>query len=272
MSVLNLFPARVRFVNPDGTLTPVALRMLEVLVARVGGKLGDSGADVFADLDSSAGEIGLDVIAPQAVTEDSVAEQVVASTCCHCRAQIDIVNQPEAAPVDAALDFDLPSPITAEQIAGLGSMAEQNSDDIKVSGGSIDGVRIGATTPRAARVTTLQTDELYTVAKGAKFSGPATLAAALVATYSYEHPYTRYYIGDGTGYSFRFSRRSGGVTTDLATITDQGAAAFLGGFGCNGISAQPAFSVGGVATDLPTVITLANNMRSALINNGIAKN
>lgn len=48
MSVLNLFPARVRFVNPDGTLTPEALRMLELLVARVGGALGDNGADVFA--------------------------------------------------------------------------------------------------------------------------------------------------------------------------------------------------------------------------------
>lgn len=48
MSVLNLFPARVRFVNPDGTLTPEAVRMLEVLVVRVGGALGDNGADVFA--------------------------------------------------------------------------------------------------------------------------------------------------------------------------------------------------------------------------------
>ncbi|MGI4846168.1 MAG: hypothetical protein ACRYF7_23000 [Janthinobacterium lividum] len=48
MSVLNLFPARVRFVNPDGTLTPEAVRMLDVLVTRVGGALGDNGADVFA--------------------------------------------------------------------------------------------------------------------------------------------------------------------------------------------------------------------------------
>lgn len=48
MSALNLFPARVRFVNADGTLTPEALRMLEVLVQRVGGMLGDNGVDVFA--------------------------------------------------------------------------------------------------------------------------------------------------------------------------------------------------------------------------------
>jgi len=48
MSVLNLFPARIRWCNPDGTLTPQALRMLEVLVQRVGGTLGDVGTDMFA--------------------------------------------------------------------------------------------------------------------------------------------------------------------------------------------------------------------------------
>lgn len=51
MSFLNLFPARIRFVNADGTLTQEALRMLEVLVQRVGGALGDVGADVFAHAD-----------------------------------------------------------------------------------------------------------------------------------------------------------------------------------------------------------------------------
>lgn len=48
MSVLNLWPARIRWCNPDGTLTPEAVRMLEVLVNRVGGAVGDSGIDVFA--------------------------------------------------------------------------------------------------------------------------------------------------------------------------------------------------------------------------------
>ncbi|KFC61956.1 hypothetical protein [Massilia sp. LC238] len=48
MSILNLWPAHIRFVNADGTLTPEAVRMLEVLVTRVGGALGDNGADVFA--------------------------------------------------------------------------------------------------------------------------------------------------------------------------------------------------------------------------------
>lgn len=40
-------------------------------------------------------------------------------------------------------------------------------------------------------------------------------------------------------------------------------------FGCNGKSAQASVALGAAATDLPTVIALANNIRTALINNGI---
>jgi hypothetical protein len=39
---LNLFPARVAFTNPDGTLTPDALKSLAVLLQRVGGTSGTS--------------------------------------------------------------------------------------------------------------------------------------------------------------------------------------------------------------------------------------
>ena len=47
MTTLNLFPARIAFVNPDGTLTTEAYRALQVLFGRVGGALGDNGTDVF---------------------------------------------------------------------------------------------------------------------------------------------------------------------------------------------------------------------------------
>lgn len=39
---LNLFPARVAFVNQDGTLTPDALKALAILLQRVGGTSGTS--------------------------------------------------------------------------------------------------------------------------------------------------------------------------------------------------------------------------------------
>jgi len=49
-TALNLFPARIPFVNADGTLTPEAYRALQTLMERVGGPLGDNGVDVFGYL------------------------------------------------------------------------------------------------------------------------------------------------------------------------------------------------------------------------------
>jgi len=40
-------------------------------------------------------------------------------------------------------------------------------------------------------------------------------------------------------------------------------------FGCNGKAPQTSFALGAAATDLPTVIALANNLRTMSINNGI---
>ena len=45
----------------------------------------------------------------------------------------------------------------------------------------------------------------------------------------------------------------------------------VGAFGCNAAAAQAAYAVGNAATDLPTVVALANLLRTALLNNGIAK-
>lgn len=58
----------------------------------------------------------------------------------------------------------------------------------------------------------------------------------------------------------------GGV---LATTTAGNNFTVAGGFGCNTKAAQSAFALGVAATDLPTVITLANNLRTMAINNGM---
>ena len=74
MTTLNLFPARIAFVNPDGTLTAEAYRALTVLFARVGGPLGDNGVDVFGSVFGVANETGslstlqTDVVQPQSET------------------------------------------------------------------------------------------------------------------------------------------------------------------------------------------------------------
>ena len=66
-----------------------------------------------------------------------------------------------------------------------------------------------------------------------------------------------------------------GTTIDSVTIGGTaviipGTLGVTGGFGCNTKPAQVAYPVGAAATDLASVIALANNIRLALIANGIA--
>lgn len=56
MAALNLFPARVPFVDAQGRLTPEAYRALMALYDRVGGSFGDQGVDVFGDVVSASAE------------------------------------------------------------------------------------------------------------------------------------------------------------------------------------------------------------------------
>lgn len=74
---LFLFPARIRWSNADGTLTPEAYRALQALLDRVGGVIGDQGTDSFSDVNGDATLSSLnvaytDVTAPQVF--DQMAE------------------------------------------------------------------------------------------------------------------------------------------------------------------------------------------------------
>lgn len=61
------------------------------------------------------------------------------------------------------------------------------------------------------------------VAGGVQIEGSAVLAAAMsYGTFSLEYPSFREYIGDGTGYSRKWSKRVSSTTTDLMTLTDAG--------------------------------------------------
>lgn len=65
-----------------------------------------------------------------------------------------------------------------------------------------------------------------------------------------------------TAVPFSVSDGGNGLFTGTLSVT--------GAFGCNTKAPQTAYAVGAAATDLATVITLANNIRLALIANGIA--
>jgi hypothetical protein len=70
MTALSLFPARVKIARPDGTMTPEFYRALQALFERVGGSIGDMGADVFAPFLQTGMESVLGA-SPEAVTQQA---------------------------------------------------------------------------------------------------------------------------------------------------------------------------------------------------------
>ncbi len=109
-AALTAFPARIRFVNADGTLTPEALRMLELLVGRVGGTIGDLGDDVFAQPEAQhilAGDIAQPCPPPQVLGDVPVQPAPP------------VLGEPEMIMQQA--------PVRADQVHGLGTMATQNT-------------------------------------------------------------------------------------------------------------------------------------------------
>jgi hypothetical protein len=91
-TTLNLFPARIAFVNADGTLTAEAYRSLQTLMRRVGGQLGDTGIDVFADI-SASGAIASS--ATDTIYQSQVADQLlqdIVQTASEAAAPIEVVT------------------------------------------------------------------------------------------------------------------------------------------------------------------------------------
>lgn len=289
-------PARVpigQFTDDKGRTVGVLMtqefaRALSTLLVRVGGSSSYGIGDVLefaAGLESSAAQV-----AALQATVNELKAQLAASSSMNARLaalehQVAEVAQFAHAASPAPVDWEHPGKIGASA-ANSGKFttlaatakAQLNPKDanveLKPTGtglvqigpatlGAIDNMTVGATTPATGRFTFAR------VGAGLDFTGPATLAASMAATFSYEAPYTRFYVGDGTGYKFKFSKRTGGVTTDIVTIGDDQTLEVNGGFSCNGKPAQSAYAVGAGATDAATTQTLANNIRAALIANGI---
>lgn len=83
-------------------------------------------------------------------------------------------------------------------------------------------------------------------------------------------------VGDGATTPSKYIRSKGGnfewvdsgYANVIATLSDAGGLSVKAGFGCNTKTPQAAFALGAAATDLATVIVLANNLRTMAINNG----
>lgn len=255
-SKLNIFPARVAIgaVQPDGSvlMTQEFARALGDLMVRVGGANSLDMNEIVALLGAEStpaaavGQLAADV---RAVALEAVSRPDFSARVARLEQRVEDLAQLVVASGQAPTDWEHPGKIGA---------ATANSGKFT----TVD-------TSGAARVATLTVQTgLGAFNKGLSVNGPATLGATGTTQWSWETPIMRYFVGDGSGYSLRFTKRVGSVNTDLATFTDGGAATFLAGFGCNGKAAQTAYALGAAATDLASVITLANNLRTMSINNG----
>jgi hypothetical protein len=109
--------------------------------------------------------------------------------------------------------------VTAAALTTTGNtiLGDASTDTLNVGNGGL----VKDASGRVGIGTASPTQKLE-VGGGIYISGSATLGTAMAATLSYESAVSRYYIGDGTGYSWAFSKRSASTTTDLVTITDAG--------------------------------------------------
>lgn len=138
--------------------------------------------------------------------------------------------------------------------------------------GTMDNVVIGLNVPASGRFTTVNkltftqpaTGATFTLADGKTFTVSSTL------TLSATDGATLAIGGGGTLGTAAYTAAStyalvaGSSTQNFAA----NALTAAGAFGCNGKAAQASLALGAAATDLATVITLANNLRTMAINNG----
>ena len=104
--------------------------------------------------------------------------------------------------------------VTAGTANGVGYL---NGSKVLTSGSALtfDGTNLA--------IGTISPNQKLHVAGGIQISATAIIGASVAAgTFSYESPVLRAYVGDGSGYSWAFSKRASSVTTDLVTITDAG--------------------------------------------------
>jgi hypothetical protein len=146
------------------------------------------------------------------------------------------------------------------------TVAYDGSNKVEVSVSSAGAVTLNASGASAG----FSFSDLVTGAAGVKVSG----GSAAAQTITYDSTFgVRVAGGVGTNYDNGLWNRDGGsivvgVVANSLNVDFLGAISVTGAFGCNGATARTPHTLGAAATDLASVITLANNLRTMAINNG----
>lgn len=114
---------------------------------------------------------------------------------------------------------DIGSLITDANTNPKGTMAAQNANAVAITGGSAVGlssVGIGTASPQQK----LEVVGGLNIGFGSSTALPSSVGDTLTIINS--TPNKKIYFGDGSGYSLDFSRRVGGVSTDLISFKDSG--------------------------------------------------
>lgn len=153
----------------------------------------------------------------------------------------ELLDQLTSAPVQQAI----PGEDDTAPAVQIGTLGAQNADGVEITGGSVDGAPVGANAASTGRFTTVES----TVAPG---------TPPLIVDSATQVPNLN--VSALQGATWAAPAAIGGTTSASGKFTT---------FGTNGKTPQGSAALGAAATDLPTVITLANNIRAALIANGI---
>lgn len=252
MATLNLFPARASIgtANVAGIevpvyMTPEFFRAISDLLQRVGGPSGTATSDIE--------EMAIQSLAPVVDMFAFIGADALQSI--ESAAAVNIAMQ--------AANDALAAQI--EQAGALLADLRRRCDDLDVTAGYSDPFRVDWEHPGTIGSITANSGAFTTMsATGQITSTLATGTAPFVITSTTKVTNLNVDLLDGSDWGTPGAIGSTTANTGrFTTVTATGA------FGCNGKTAQTAFALGAAATDLPTVITLANNMRTALINNGI---
>jgi hypothetical protein len=131
---------------------------------------------------------------------------------------------------------------------------------------------IGNVTPGIGNFTTVAASstavEYGLVHQGGVVSGTKTYAGFSAGPLNHSGGFG--FVYDTAGTSFFHLTPYGSAEGSVFKLDVLGNLTTKAGFGCNGKAAQSAYAVGAAATDAATTQTLANNLRLALIANGIA--
>lgn len=271
MGTLNLFPARVAIgqVQPNGQVlaTPEFSRALSGVLDRLGGTNGH----------------GTDDLGVEAASVATLAQaRQLAQTVAHLEQQIaqlagQLAGLQEAAKQAEALALAPANPHAAE-CRKMAAELELRIETIPDYGAALAELRkketnwgspgaIGSVKPNSGAFTTLSANG-GTALSRTDSSDTLTLSRAGTAA-------GKGTLGADSNFALRVLNGAGGVVLWLWQSGKRVEARPEGlvseaGFGCNGKDPQPAYAVGAAATDLATVVALANNLRTALRNNGIA--